>query len=140
MDARPLVELVRAVVGIARGSATRVLVNDRLDLALAAGADGVHLPSNGLPLTDVRPRIGLVGVSTHTVTEAVAAEAGKADFVVFGPVFATPGKTPAGVDALRRVVEAVRLPVFAIGGITPRNANDTLSAGAAGIAGIRMFQ
>jgi thiamine-phosphate pyrophosphorylase len=135
-----LAELVRRILGLAKGTATRVLVNDRLDVALATGADGVHLPADGLPLVDVRPRIGLVGVSTHTLNEALEAERAEADFIVFGPVFGTPGKTAVGIDALGEVASRVRTPVFAIGGITPRNAVQALGAGAAGVAGIRMFQ
>jgi thiamine-phosphate pyrophosphorylase len=140
MAAGDLVTLVRTVVEIARGTSTRVLVNDRLDVALAAGADGLHLPADGFPLTDVRSRIGLVGVSTHSVAEAIAAEEAAADFVVFGPVFPTPGKTPVGLGELKRVVDAVGIPVFAIGGITAENAWQAIGAGAGGIAGIRMFQ
>lgn len=140
MATRELAEVVRTIVGIAKGSGTRVLVNDRLDVALATGADGVHLPANGLPLMDVRPRISLVGVSTHTLMEALEAEKGRADFIVFGPVFPTPGKAPVGIDALGKVASRVRIPVLAIGGITPENAAEALAAGAAGVAGIRMFQ
>lgn len=140
LDARSLVGLVRSVVEIAAGTSTRVLVNDRLDVALAAGADGVHVPSDGLPLADVRPRIGLVGVSTHSVEEALEAEKGRADFIVFGPVFHTPGKTPVGIHALREVAGRVDIPVLAIGGITAGNSADAMAAGAAGVAGIRMFQ
>jgi thiamine-phosphate pyrophosphorylase len=140
LDARDLFALVARVIEIARGSATRVLVNDRLDVALAAGADGVHLPADGLSLEAVRPAIGLVGVSAHSIDDVLRARAGGADFAVFGPVFATPGKTPVGLDKLRRVAAAVDIPILGIGGVTTDNADQVIAAGAVGIAGIRLFQ
>jgi thiamine-phosphate diphosphorylase len=140
LAARALYELVCKVRDAAAGTATKVLVNDRLDVAMAAEIDGVHLPGNGLPVDRVRPLVGLLGCSTHSVDEAVRAERGGADFVIFGPVFDTPGKTPVGIDALRRVAAAVRIPVLAIGGITHTNTDENLKAGAAGIAAIRLFQ
>jgi thiamine-phosphate pyrophosphorylase len=115
-------------------------VNDRLDVAIAAKIDGVHLPGNGLPIERVRPLVRLLGCSTHTVEEAVHAERAGADFVIFGPIFETPGKTPVGIDALRRVAASARIPVLAIGGITNENTPQVLRAGAAGIAAIRLFQ
>jgi thiamine-phosphate pyrophosphorylase len=117
-----------------------VLVNDRLDIALAANVDGVHLPSNGLPAHRLRPLVQLLGVSTHTIQEAINAEQGHADFIVFGPVFDSPGKTAVGLDPLREITAAVRIPVLAIGGMTRLNAQEVLDANAAGIAGIRLFQ
>jgi thiamine-phosphate pyrophosphorylase len=135
-----LFDLVCRVRDLASGSNTRVLVNDRLDIALAAGVDGVHLPSNGLPAARVRPLVKLLGVSVHTLDEAFAAEAAGADFIVFGPVFETPGKHAVGLEPLRRVASTVKIPVLAIGGLTPDNSAAVLAAGAAGIAGIRLFQ
>ena len=88
----------------------------------------------------VRPFVRLLGCSTHTLDETVQAERDGADFVIFGPVFETPGKTPVGLDTLRQVTESVRIPVLAIGGITRENTEDVLKAGAAGIAAIRLFQ
>ena len=82
----------------------------------------------------------MLGCSTHSLEESVQAERDGADFVIFGPVFETPGKTPVGLDALRKVVVAVRIPVLAIGGISRENAKEVVDAGAAGIAAIRMFQ
>ena len=140
MDARTLLRLVRQVVDVAKGTETRVLVNDRLDVALAAGAAGVHLPSDGLRVASVRSRIDLLGVSTHTLEEVQRAAADGADFVVFGPVFETPGKTAVGLDRLREVTGEVPIPVYGIGGITMENAADVIASGAAGIAGIRLFQ
>jgi thiamine-phosphate pyrophosphorylase len=140
LPAAELFDLVCKVRDLAAGSKTRVLVNDRLDIALAAGIDGVHLPSNGLPAKRVRPLIKLLGVSTHTAEEASAAEKAGADFIVFGPIFDSPGKSSVGLDPLRRIATSIKIPVLAIGGITANNASEVLNAGAAGIAGIRLFQ
>lgn len=140
LEARPLLELVREIVGIARDGETLVLVNDRLDVALAAGADGVHLPSNGLPVSEVRPHVRVLGVSTHSLDEAQRAEEAGADFVVFGPVFESPGKTPVSLEPLRELTAKIKIPVLGIGGITPANAREVVEAGAGGIAAIRMFQ
>jgi thiamine-phosphate diphosphorylase len=81
-----------------------------------------------------------MGCSTHSLEEALEAERAGADFVIFGAVFETPGKTPVGLDVLRKVCAAVRLPVLAIGGITAENTSEVLDAGASGIAAIRLFQ
>lgn len=140
LEAGALYELVCRVRDAAAGTATKVLVNDRLDIALAAEIDGVHLPGNGLPAARVRPLVRVLGCSVHSIEEAVQAESARADFVIFGPVFDTPGKSPAGIEALRRVVASIRLPVLAIGGITLGNTEQVLEAGAAGIAAIRLFQ
>jgi thiamine-phosphate diphosphorylase len=88
----------------------------------------------------VRPLVELLGVSTHTVAEAINAENAHSDFIVFGPIFDSPGKTAIGLEPLRQVVSAVKVPVLAIGGITADNTEEVLKAGAAGIAGIRLFQ
>jgi thiamine-phosphate pyrophosphorylase len=140
MPARQLFELAVHIRDLVAGTKTRVLVNDRLDVALAAGVDGVHLPANGLPPSRVRPHVKLLGVSTHTLDEAIEAEKAAADFIVFGPVFDSPGKTAVGLDPLRAIVSAVKIPVLAIGGVTITNAYEVIAAGAAGIAGIRLFQ
>ena len=139
LPAREIFELVCKVRDLAAGTKTRVLVNDRLDVALAAGVDGVHLPANGLPAGRVRPYVKTLGVSTHTLQEALAAGAAGADFIVFGPVFDTPGKKSVGLEPLREVASRVKIPVLAIGGITTANSEEVLRAGAAGIAGIRLF-
>jgi len=124
-----------------------LLVNDRVDVARAACADGVHLTSRSLPADVVRMSCGpefLIGVSTHSLEEAQAARDGGADFVVFGPVFETESKRafgpPQGLDNLRSVTHALNgFPVLAIGGITLDNIAACLSAGASGVAAIRML-
>jgi thiamine-phosphate pyrophosphorylase len=140
LPGRELFDLVCKIRDLAAGTKTRVLVNDRLDISLAAGVDGVHLPSNGLPARRVRPLVKYLGVSVHTVEEAITADREGADFVVFGPVFDSPGKTAVGLESLRKVTSSVKIPVLAIGGITSDRAKDVLAAGAAGIAAIRLFQ
>jgi thiamine-phosphate pyrophosphorylase len=140
LSARELFDLVCQVRDLASGSQTRVLVNDRMDIALAAGIDGVHLPSNGLPPGRVRPLVSVLGISTHSLEEAVRAEKAMPDFMIFGPIFETPGKKPVGLESLRLVTSTVRIPILAIGGITPKNVTLVLNAGASGFAAIRHFQ
>jgi thiamine-phosphate pyrophosphorylase len=138
-----LLDLVCRIRDIAAGhpgSRTKVLVNGRLDIALIAGIDGVHLPGDGLPAAQVRPHVRTLGVSCHSTEEAIHAERDGVDYIIFGPVFDTPGKKAVGIDALRRVVHAVKIPVLAIGGISSENTQVVIEAGAAGIAAIRMFQ
>jgi thiamine-phosphate pyrophosphorylase len=133
LTARELFEFVSAVVKRRGGSRSKILVNSRADVAVAAGADGVHLPSHAPMVT--LPRL-IVARSCHTEEELRAA---KADFVVFGPVFASPGKgEPVGLEALRRAC-GYRTPVFALGGVTRENEALCREAGAAGVAGIRLF-
>jgi thiamine-phosphate pyrophosphorylase len=119
----------------------RLLINDRIDVALAVKADGVHLTTTSLPTGCARQILGpgrLIGVSTHTCAEARAAVEEGADFIVFGPVFFTPSKAPygqpVGLDALRAVRAAVKAPILAIGGIKQTNLDQVLTAGADGIA------
>jgi thiamine-phosphate pyrophosphorylase len=151
LDSRSLVELARFAVGETRENSVRVLVNDRLDVALAANAAGVHLGENSLPLeavTEWRRSTGrldfLIGASCHSLESARAAERCGADYIFFGPVFATPSKAafgaPQGTERLREVCASVGIPVLAIGGVNVENARECLAAGAAGIAAIRLFQ
>ena len=140
LSARDLLALVEQVRDLAAGTPTKVLVNGRLDIALAAGLDGVHLPGDGLPTVRVRPHVRTLGISCHSIQEAVQAEHDGVDYIIFGPVFETPGKTAAGIEPLRQVVESIRIPVLAIGGINDFNTPQVLETGAAGIAGIRLFQ
>jgi thiamine-phosphate pyrophosphorylase len=140
LAAMDLLDLVCHVREAAAGTRTRVLVNGRLDIALIAGIDGVHLPGDGLPAAQVRPHVRTLGVSCHSTEEATQAERDGVDYIIFGPVFETPGKKAVGLDALRRVVQMVKIPVLAIGGITSENMPSVLETGASGIAAIRMFQ
>jgi thiamine-phosphate pyrophosphorylase len=140
LEAGALFQLVCRIRDLAAGTSTKILVNDRLDIALAADIDGVHLPENGLPVARVRPYVRVLGASVHSVEAARRAESEKVDFVFFGPVFETPGKQAVGIRALQEVVQAVHIPVLAIGGITASNTSLVLDAGAAGIAAIRLFQ
>jgi thiamine-phosphate pyrophosphorylase len=135
-----LLDLVCRVREAAAGARTKILVNGRLDIALIAGIDGVHLPADGLPAARVRPHVRTLGISCHSTEEASQAEHDRVDYIIFGPIFETPGKRAVGIEALRRVVQAVKIPVLAIGGITAKNTPSILETGAAGIAAIRMFQ
>jgi thiamine-phosphate pyrophosphorylase len=147
LTARALYELAEASARLARGSGTRVLVNDRADVARAAGCDGVHLSTRSLEARVVRRAFGeefLIGVSAHTPLEAREARDGGADFAVFGPVFDTPSKraqgSPVGPGALGEAArELSPFPLLALGGVGEENAGAVLGAGAAGVAGIRLF-
>jgi thiamine-phosphate pyrophosphorylase len=134
------------------GSGSLVLVNDRVDVACAVGAAGVHLGENSLPPSVARKLVDrnaagrnfLIGVSAHSLEGAMEAEQAGADYVIFGPVYATPSKAgfgePQGVPRLQEVCKRLTIPVLAIGGITLENAGECVAAGAAGIAAIRLFQ
>ena len=142
LPARLLFELVNATVKLVEGSDALVIVNERVDIAIAAGAGGVHLPQSSLPPSIVCERFRdelVIGVSTHSYLEAKAAAHAKADYILFGPVFPSPGKgEPVGVDALKEVCVGLEgFPVIALGGIDENNFEQTLTAGAAGIAAIR---
>ena len=147
LSGRVLFELVARAAQLTRGSKTRLLVNDRSDIARAAGADGVHLTTHSLPVDVVRKIYGaefLIGVSTHSLDDARAARAAGADFIVFGPVFETESKRvygpPQGLDKLSEVTrELGEFPVVAIGGITLENAGECFRAGASGVAAIRLL-
>jgi thiamine-phosphate pyrophosphorylase len=151
LEARALVELARFAAAEMRAMQARVFVNDRLDAARAAGAAGIHLGEKSLPLetvTEWRRSAGrsdfLIGVSCHSLESACAAERGGADYIFFGPVFATPSKAafgpPQGIERLREICASVEIPVLAIGGVNLENARACIAAGAAGIAAIRLFQ
>jgi thiamine-phosphate pyrophosphorylase len=140
LPAARLLELARTLVPICNAASAPLLVNDRADVALAAGADGVHLPATGLPIAQARSLVGrgkLVGVSCHTPSEIAEAHAAGADFALFGPVWDSPGKVAQGLTALKNAVRASPLPVLAIGGVTPEMARLAMDAGAAGVACIR---
>lgn len=147
LSARVLYTLTASIAELTRGSDTKLLVNDRADIAASAGADGVHLAADSLPASAVRNAFGdnfLIGVSTHSLLEAKAACADGADFVVYGPVFETPGKEkygePQGLKQLETVTSALgEFPVLALGGISIERVPDCIHAGARGVAAIRML-
>ncbi|HLW97527.1 MAG TPA: thiamine phosphate synthase [Candidatus Acidoferrales bacterium] len=157
LPTRELLALVQQAVALAeqksvRDSPTRIIVNDRLDVALAARAAGVHMSELSAPVAAVnewrRKRVStnafMVGASCHSVEGAKAAARDGADYLFFGPVFATPSKAmfgaPQGLKQLKDASHSVEVPVLAIGGITAENAHECVAAGAAGIAAIRLFQ
>lgn len=142
LSAKLLFHLTLAVAALTRRSDTRLLVNDRADIALAARADGVHLAANSIGADVIRknfPPGFIVGVSTHSLDAAVDASKQGADFVVFGPVFGTVGKgQPRGLDELRNMCDRLRpFPVVGLGGIDETNFESVLEVGASGIAAIR---
>jgi thiamine-phosphate pyrophosphorylase len=149
LTARELFHLVRKAVELARRSInnSRILVNDRMDIALACRAHGIHLPADSLPPRELRsfvPENFLIGVSCHEVHELVATESEGASFAVFGPVFAPLSKAtylpPRGLEQLRQAARIVNIPVYALGGISAENIDQCIDAGAAGVAGISLFQ
>jgi thiamine-phosphate pyrophosphorylase len=166
MPARELVDLVRGVRDALRAEdalasaagtregyvVPRVVVNDRLDVALATGAAGVHLGRESVNVRDLvkwcrsgnAPLEFMIGVSCHSIEEAREVESAGANYIFFGPVFETPSKRvfgePQGLARLAEVSGTVRIPVIAIGGVDEVNAQDCVRAGAGGIAAIRMFQ
>jgi thiamine-phosphate pyrophosphorylase len=161
LPARELLQLAKYAVDAAGGrdaaqdplsgfgvvQRSRIVVNDRLDVALAVEAHGVHLGTQSMPARAVRaivPQNFLVGVSCHSLQEARAAESSGADYILLGPVFETPSKLaygpPLGLEKLREVASMVKMPVIALGGIGVNRVWPCLEAGAAGIAGIRLFQ
>ena len=146
MEGRDLSRLVARCLDAVRGTRTRILVNDRLDVALTAGAHGVHLRSDSMPASRARslaPIGFLIGRSVHSLAEAVtASEGGGLDYLLFGTVFATaskPGQAPAGVNALAEISASLRLPVLGVGGITRQTAAQLEETGCAGFAAIGWF-
>lgn len=148
LSASVLYQLALSAARITKGTATKLLINDRSDIAVAAGADGVHLTTSSLPTAVVRHAFGddfLIGVSTHSLEEAKIAWDGGADFAVFGPVFETTSKKgfaePPGLTGLTRVCSAAfPFPVLALGGVRVDNVAECIRAGARGVAAIRMLQ
>lgn len=142
---RDLLALARALVAVCRAAGQRIVVNDRVDVALAAGADGVHLPAAGIPAADARRLLGpdaLVGVSCHSAAEVSRARDAGASFATVSPIYDTPSKRaygpPVGLAVLREAA-ALGLPIVALGGITPPRVPEAIAAGAHGVAAIRAW-
>ena len=154
LSGRELIHLVQEAVAAAAGTRTKILMNDRLDVVIAACAAGVHLGAESLPVRAVaawresHPAAStsnfLIGASCHSLEQAQSAEQDGANYVIFGPVFETPSKAnfgpPQGIGRLHEVCGHIKIAVLAIGGVNPANASGCIRAGAAGIAAIRMFQ
>ena len=141
LSAKELLAFARDVKTITTPPDSQLVVNDRIDVALSLEGVGVHLRSNSLPVTVARRLLGpkrLLGVSAHSMDEAVQAEANGADYVVLGPVYSTPSKQsfgpPLGLSTLTAVCRAVRVPIIGIGGVTIDRARDVRRAGAFGVA------
>jgi thiamine-phosphate pyrophosphorylase len=141
LGTRELLKLAYRMRGLTKKYNTRLFINDRLDIALAVGADGVHLTQNSIPADAVRKVVKkklLIGVSTHSLKEAREAEKAGTDFITLGPIYQTPSKlkygTPLGIGTLKKVSREIKIPVFAIGGVKARRINELSSAGAYGIA------
>jgi thiamine-phosphate pyrophosphorylase len=145
LSARDLFAIAGALAPLAEQTGKSILINDRADVAAAAGV-GVHLTTRSMKPPAIRRAFGaqmMIGVSTHNLAEASEAADGGADFIAFGPVFETESKKmygpPVGLVALQEVVRQLTIPVIALGGIKPENFRDALAAGAAGVAAISMF-
>ncbi|MGH7478342.1 MAG: thiamine phosphate synthase [Candidatus Methylomirabilales bacterium] len=141
LEARELTALAERLLRLITPAGGLLLINDRVDVALAVGANGAHLSQRGLPPAVARGLLGptrLLGVSCHSLAEAKEAQQGGADFIVLGPIFYAPSKAlygpPVGLALLREVRPRIRMPIFAIGGITAANRPQVLAAGADGIA------
>lgn len=142
-----LFELTQRIVKLSEGTKCRILVNRRADIAVAARAHGVHLPSNALAVSDIRcwlPERFLIGVSVHSNKEAQRACKDGADYILLGHLFPTPSKSshgpPLGLDYLRQICSDIPVPVFGLGGIKAGRIGSVLYSGAVGVAGIRLFQ
>jgi thiamine-phosphate pyrophosphorylase len=144
LSARELVALAREVQAVTVSRRSQLLINDRIDVALALEGVGVHLRSNSLPVTVARKLLGaerLLGISVHAIEEAVQAEAQGADYVILGPIYETPSKqlfgSPLGIHTLEKVCRLVGIPIIGIGGVTAARAHEMQEAGAFGVAVIR---
>lgn len=141
LTTRELVAIAARTLALTRAAGVPLIIDDRVDIALATDADGVHLGPDDLSVADARRLLGprkIVGASAGTEAEAAAAERDGADYLGVGSVFGTASKAdagkPIGIDTMRRIVRAVRIPIVAIGGITHANAAEAIGAGAAGVA------
>ena len=141
LSARELVRLAHEVQAVTASHRSQLLINDRIDVALALEGVGVHLRSNSLPVSVARQLLGtqhLVGVSVHTVEEAIQVESQGADYIILGPIYATPSKRmfgpPLGIHTLEKACRLVRIPIIGIGGVTAARAQQMRRAGAFGVA------
>lgn len=141
LGGRELFLLAESARKLTRRYHARLLINDRIDIALAVDADGVQLATHSLPIETARSLLGrqaIIGASTHSLEEAKEAARNGADFILFGPVYFTPSKAaygePQGLPALKKIVEKISLPIYAIGGIKPENIADARRAGVRGVA------
>ena len=141
LSARELVTLAHEVQAVTASHRSQLLINDRIDVALALEGVGVHLRSNSLPVSVARRLLGtqrLVGVSVHTVEEAIQVESQGADYIILGPIYATPSKQmfgpPLGLHTLEKACRLIRIPVIGIGGVTAARAQQMRRAGAFGVA------
>jgi thiamine-phosphate pyrophosphorylase len=141
LSARELVKLAREVQVLTASRRSQLLINDRIDVALALEGVGVHLRSNSLPPSVARRLLGpqrLMGISVHSVEEAVQAESQGADYIVLGPIYETPSKQmfgpPLGVQTLEKACGLIRIPIIGIGGVTAERAREMRRAGAFGVA------
>ena len=141
LTAAELYPLARKLRSLTYKYDSLLLINDRIDLVQAIGADGVHLGGHSLPVKIARQILGsntLIGASTHSVVEAESAQRQGADFITFGPVFFTPSKAqlgaPVGIESLQTICKTCKIPVYALGGIKANNTRETLQAGAHGVA------
>lgn len=145
LGGRELLALARSLLAVCRARGQLLIVNDRIDVAVAAGADGVHLPAAGVPVAEARRLLGpaaLVGVSCHGAEDVARALAAGASYATFSPVYDTPSKqaygAPVGVDALRAAAR-LGLPLVALGGVTAARVSEVRAAGAVGVAAIRAW-
>ena len=141
LPVRELLSLSRELRVLTKEFGAKLFINDQVDIAMAVEADGIHLGHQSMPALAVRKIVGnkmTIGVSTHNIDEARAAEAEGADFITFGPIFETPSKlkmvNPVGLEAIKDVKRAINIPIFALGGIHGRNIGHVLWAGAYGIS------
>ncbi len=141
LETRPLLALAEDILRLTREHGALLFINDRVDLVMALGADGVHLRANSLPVVVTRRLLGpgrMIGVSAHSTEEVVRAESEGADFAVLGPVYETTSKLvygpPIGLHPIEEASRRCRIPVFAIGGITASRVGEVRRAGACGVA------
>lgn len=146
LSGRELFDLAKEMRELTDRYGAKLLINDRVDIALAVGADGVHLGRRSVSVQDARRAFETssliphpsVGVSTHSLEEALQAQSDGADFITFGPVYLTLSKAaygePLGIDKLREVTKAVGIPIYALGGVKKGNIGEVLKAGAYGVA------